>query len=110
MNPAHSAATRARPASLAFGVVMVFLPGEVAARIIPVVVQSTNHTRAAVPDYGEAVYHPCMTSDLDIYRSANELIDRNLGPPWAARGHRRGRAGTARSDRPVYGASVGARP
>ncbi len=41
---------------------------------MPLVVQSTNHTRAGVPDYEDAVYHPCMTSDLDIYRSAHELI------------------------------------
>ncbi len=35
---------------------------------------STNHTRVGVPDYEHAVYHPCMTSDLDICRAANELI------------------------------------
>ncbi len=38
---------------------------------------STNHTRADVPDYEDAVYDPCMTSDLDIYRSAHELIEQH---------------------------------
>ena len=61
MNPAHSAAMSARPASLAFGVVMDFLPAEVAPSV-PQVVLSTNHTRATVPDYEDAVYDPVLLS------------------------------------------------
>jgi len=59
VNPAQSAATSARPANLAFGVVMVFLPGEVAPECTPsgAVHQSRS---ASVPDYGKAVYHPAM--------------------------------------------------
>ncbi len=44
---------------MAFGVVMVFLPAEVAPSV-PQVVLSTNHTRGTVPDCEDAVYHHAM--------------------------------------------------
>ncbi len=62
MNPAHSAAISATPASLAFGVVMGFLPGERLPPSVPPVVRFTNHTRAGVPDNEDAVYHPAMAA------------------------------------------------
>ncbi len=42
MDPAHSAAISARPANLAFGVVMDFLPVEVAPEYIASGVEFTN--------------------------------------------------------------------
>ena len=54
-----SAAISARPANLAFGVVMGFLPAEVAPSV-PQIVLSTNHTRAGVPDCEDAVYDPAL--------------------------------------------------
>ncbi len=61
MTPAHSAAMSARPASLAFGVVMGFLPVEDAPDYTTdgTVFQITP---AGVPDHEDAVYDPALLS------------------------------------------------
>ncbi len=61
MPTAHSAAISARPANLAFGVVMGFLPAEVPPNV-PQVVLSTNHIRAGVRDCEDGVYDPALLS------------------------------------------------
>ncbi len=74
MNQAHSAAMSARPASLAYGVVMVYLPAEVAPSV-PQVVLSTNHARADVPDHEDAVYHPAMSAFTWFTAALEALLD-----------------------------------
>ncbi len=80
MNPPHSAAISARPASLAFGVVMVILPAEVAPECTASRIEYQSHSRGRsrlrrcdVPSFYERVYivHPPLEALLDAEALAN---------------------------------------